>query len=198
MEIVLTAEIKPRITHSTVVIAGDGRTLLEDIEAIDSLVSSYDTYPIGRSINVFPVVDHWGNVDCNESIWWAENLPNKWRGQPQRHTLGPCRGFDFYWDIPQIDYDIKDLMWHGSTALFAVHTSLAMGYERVVLAGCPLDGAGHWYFGPEDKGPRWTGECYQAWLDFSICREARKVRSLSGYTKIILGEPTREWVLNGH
>jgi hypothetical protein len=72
---------------------------------------------------------------------------------------------------------------------------IEMGYERIVLAGCPLDRKGHWYYPPEHAGPNWSAECYIAWMDFSQQPEAARVRSLSGYTKIIMGDVTEEWVL---
>jgi hypothetical protein len=189
---------EPFITvNPTVLIGGDGRTLIDDVGRFNAFSVPYDVYSIGRSVKFFDAIDHWGNVDAAESIWWAEHLPDKWRTKPQRHTLGEMRGFDFDWEIPQDDYDFKDLLWHGSTALFCVYTSLAMGYERVVLAGCPLDSNGHWYFGPEVKGPKWPAETYRAWLDFKATPESQKVRSFSGYTRTILGEPDREWLSGG-
>ena len=193
MEVVLNTERKPVTTHPVVLIAGDGWCLKEDFASFLALGIPHDVYAIGRSINLFETVDHWGNVDCGESIWWAEHLPDKWRTVPQRHTLGAMRGFDFDWSIPQSDYDMEDILWHGSTALFCVYTALAMGYRRVVLAGCPMDSGGHWYH-PGIKGPRWTGESYRAWLDFKQLPEAERVRSMSGYTKIILGEPDAPWL----
>ena len=178
-----------------IMIQGDGRTLPADYARFKEFGVDSDVYCIGRSIRFCPeAVDHWGNVDGAEAIWWATNLVNKWRIKPQTHTLFEMRGFTHCWNIEQGDYGMEDVMWHGSTALFAAMTCVAMGYERIVLCGCPMDGNGHWYE-PEDMlGPRWTGESYQAWLDFKDAPESEKVRSMSGYTKTMLGEPTIEWL----
>jgi hypothetical protein len=178
-----------------VMILGDGRTSPMDYANFKKFGAEPDIACIGRSINFVPEsIDHWMNVDGSEAIWWATNLVNKWRVKPQTHTLGEMRGFTHCWNIPQSDYGMEDVMWHGSTALFAVLTCLAMGYKRVVLCGCPMDANGHWYEPANKLGPRWTGECYQAWLDFKTEPESEKVKSLSGYTRIILGEPTQEWL----
>uniref|UniRef100_A0A6M3KIV2 Uncharacterized protein n=1 Tax=viral metagenome TaxID=1070528 RepID=A0A6M3KIV2_9ZZZZ len=88
---------------------------------------------------------------------------------------------------------MDEILWHGSSALFAAYICLTLGYKKIVLAGCPLDSNGHWYFPANQLGPRWTGESYQAWLDFAREPEAKKVKSLSGYTAQIVGEATREW-----
>lgn len=194
MEVKLVTSRQPMRRNDTVLITGDGRSLPADFETFRCFDVPYDVYAIGRSINFVPHATHWGNVDSAESIWWAENLPDKWTDGPQRHTLGPMRGYDFDWDIPQCGYAMEDILWHGSTSLFCVFTSLAMGYKRVVLAGCPMDSSGHWYFGPEHVGPRWTGECFMAWLDFRQSPQSESVRSMSGYTKTILGEPNQAWL----
>ena len=117
------------------------------------------------------------------------------------HTLGPVDGFDVDWEIEQDDYNYERLTGergrlHGSSALFAALAGVAMGYDRIVLAGCPLDTGGHWYFepeGPETLGPIWLGVDFAAWIDFSLMPEARKVRSMSGYTARILGTARKTW-----
>lgn len=178
-----------------ILITGDGRTLPEDLGKFLSWNIPHEVMSIGRSINKYPGdVHHWANVDGADSRWWAENIPLKNQGEmPIRHSLGELAGYDIDWEIKDCPWGMDEILWHGSTSLFAAYISIAMGYQKVVLAGCPLDSEGHWYFGPEHKGPRWTGETYQAWLDFAREPEAQKVRSLSGYTAQIVGEAAREW-----
>ena len=72
-----------------------------------------------------------------------------------------------------------------------------MGYKRVILAGCPLDTEGHYYFQDKNKetlGPIWLGFDFMTWLDFSKTDQAENVRSLSGYTAIILGTASKGWI----
>lgn len=75
----------------------------------------------------------------------------------------------------------------GSSAMTGVLAALRMGYEKIVLCGCPLTGNA-----PE-------GNPYEAfrlgWMDH---REELigKVKSMSGWTMELLGQPTEEW-LNG-
>ncbi len=181
-----------------VLITGDGRTFPKDLEEFLSWGIPHDVMAMGRSLNAYPGrVMHWANVDSAESIWWAEHLPLKNAGKmPIRHTLGDCRGFDIDWEIiDEIIFEKGDnSMWYGSTALFAAYACLALGYEKIVLAGCPLDNKGWWFFNEREVGPHWQGECYQAWLEFSNNGGSHKVRSLSGYTGQIVGKPNKLWV----
>ena len=188
---------RPIVTnHPLVVITADGRSLHDDLERFRAFDLKHDAYCIGRSIRVCPApVDHFADVDGEGAIWWAEHLPDKARnGHILRHTLGEIRGFDVDWGVIDAPYDWENDMWHGSTALFAVLTSLAMEYERIVLAGAPLDLKGHWHDLPGVTGPGWTGQTYMAWLDFAVTPDSSKVRSMSGYTAQILGRPTKEWL----
>ena len=171
-------------------ITGDGRSLPDDLRTFLKWGLQHDVLAIGRSINLHPGrVGHWLNVDGADSVWWAEHLELKNDGKmPIRHTMGECKGYDVDWD----DGRVTNEPWSGSTALFAVYVALEMGFQKIVLAGCPLDSKGHWFYPPEELGPIWTEETYKAWRDFSKTPEADRVRSLSGFTRETLGLATKE------
>jgi len=175
-----------------VLITGDGSTLKDDIAKFLAMRLDHDVYGIARSYQAYPSgmrLDHWADVDGEQSIWWAEHLPpDKIQPHTMRHTLGDVRGFDVDWNVDGSPYDMSEVWWHGSTALFAVLTSLAMGYDRAILAGCPLDENGHWYF-PDSTGPFWNEQDYIAWKKFALSDEAERVKSFSGFTREILGAP---------
>ena len=193
------------IRHSDVIlILGDGDSMPSDLKRFLKWDISHDAGALGRAVRQYPcisngIVNHWFNADGETAIDWANNLPE----QTTRHTLGNVRGFDVDWDIEQPDYHFQDITGdagrsHGSSAFFATLASLHMGYEKIVLAGCPLDSKGHYYFQDKTKetlGPIWLGFDFMTWLDFSKTEEAKKVKSLSGYTAIILGKATKEWAL---
>lgn len=189
---------RPPLIHNPVVlITGDGWSLPADLKNFETFHVKHDVYCIGRSIqhDLVTVVDHWGDIDSDVAVWVAEHLPDKGKnGAILRHTLGDCRGFDVDWDVEGASWNMDDTLWHGSTSLFAVLTSLTMGYHRIVLAGCPLDSKGHWHT-PGHDGPPWTRETYQAWFEFADTPDGvNKVRSLSGYTKTMLGYPNEEFL----
>ena len=198
---------KLRPKADLLLILGDGRCLKEDLDAFMPWQIPHDVGAIGRSTKAYPgTVHHWFNADGDGAKHWAENLPNG--NGAIRHTLGEFEGFDCDWEIVQPDYHNSLITneagprLHGSSSLFATLAALSMGYERVVLAGCPLDTEGHWYYGEqlyktqprEVYGPVWLGYDFMAWLDFIQQPESLRVRSMSGYTKKILGEATKEWL----
>jgi hypothetical protein len=188
--------------NDVLVISGDGKLLVEDLAFIDSFNVDYDIMAIGKSVRAHKkVIDHYVDIDAEEGKWVAENLQtiyplNVLDNKIVRHTLGDVEWFDTAWDLVGNPWPSEDVMWHGSTSFFALLVALEMQYERIILAGCPLDSKGHWCFPNETWGPKWTGETYQVWFEFALDPRAAHVRSCSGYTKILLKEPDRGF-LNG-
>lgn len=68
----------------------------------------------------------------------------------------------------------------GSSALCGALAGIQMGYERIILCGCPLTDAKYIVF---QAG--WTAK--KAELN-------DRVRSMSGWTRELLGAPTEEWL----
>lgn len=183
MKLVLKfSKVSPWPINPKCLILGDGRCLDQDLKAWGSMTRDpHDVMVVGRAYQRYQgPVRHWANVDAADAKWWADQLRRM-----VRHTIGEYPWMDVAWDVVENKlWNPEEVLWHGSSALFAVHVCLALGYESIVLAGCPLDSGGHWY--DDTPGPRWTGESYQAWLDFARTPEARRVSSLSGYTRQIL------------
>jgi hypothetical protein len=80
--------------------------------------------------------------------------------------------------------------WGGSSGLLAVTVALELGCTHVVLAGTPLDIAAAHYDDP--KPWRDAGQYRRAWLAHRTLMTG--VRSMSGWTREILGAPDREWL----
>lgn len=187
--------------HDVLLILGDGQSAPDDLIRFLDWDIPHDASSLGRSIKLVPGhVQHWFNADGESAIHWAENLPNG--NGTIKHSFGEIRGFDVDWEITQHDYHFDEITGekafrtHGSSSLFGTLAALFMGYKRIVLAGCPLDTEGHYYFEPraDTLGPIWLGFDFMAWLDFAELPEAAKVRSMSGYTAKMIGEATKEWL----
>jgi hypothetical protein len=97
-----------------------------------------------------------------------------------------------------------DVVWNmdqtGETSgLFAVKIALAMGFKKIIICGIPQDNSGHYY---DHHKPKQTGlirfntrSNIRGWNDlYSITLAPERVRALSGLTKSIFGEPTKEWI----
>jgi len=188
--------------HDMLLILGDGRTARGDLLEAQTWPIAFDLGAIGRSISLALSVDHWFNVDGESAIQWAQSLKAVAVNGLLTHTMGEVRNFDCDWDIEQPDYHYEDITHekgrlHGSSSLFATLAAVAMGYQKIILAGCPMDSEGHWYFeptGPETLGPMWQGMDYMAWIDFAETEASNKVRSMSGYTAKLLGSPVCGWL----
>jgi len=171
-------------------ITADGKTLPDDLDLFLTKGIVHDVMCIGRSIRLYPGhVHHYVDVDADAGKWVADNLEKNHpaRGPIFKHTLGDVPWFDGAWEITNCPINSEDILWHGSSAYFGALIGLAMGYENIVLAGCPMDSKGHWYNPDETWGPRWTMETYQVWFEFAATPESKRVKSLSGYTKQLLG-----------
>ena len=188
--------------HDMLLVVGDGDCMRQDLDRFLSWQVAHDASAVGRAIKEYPgYVRHWFCGDGDLSIWWARNLTNG--NGTIKHTLGEIEAFDADWDMIQDDYKYGTITGegnlsriHGTSALFATLAGLALGYEKIILAGCPLDMNGHYYWPEKNKetlGPIWMGTDFMAWLDFAGQEEARKVRSMGGYTAKMIGAADKEW-----
>ena len=197
------ARRSPRRDSDVILILGDGFCMSDDLQTFLGWDIPHDAGALGRAIREYPsiskgIVRHWFNADGETAISWAKALPE----DTIKHSLGNIEGFDIDWELKQSDYRNGEITgekpgsrMHGSSALFATLASIYIGYKKIILAGCPLDTEGHYYF-PQNKetlGPIWLGYDFMAWLDFSEMPESDQVRSMSGYTAKIIGQATKEW-----
>jgi len=84
-------------------------------------------------------------------------------------------------------YDTKVGDVSGSSALLGVKNALKQGYTKIILCGCPMTGKNDKNHPYETFRKGWEKEK-------ELVKE--NVRSLSGWTREFLNEPTKEW-LNG-
>lgn len=90
--------------------------------------------------------------------------------------------------------------WGGGSALFAAGTMLIIGYDIVIMCGCPMNGRDGYavkFHGDDDESPRIGEEDFR---DSTLeayhlnmrtfkkqCPDAAKIRSMSGVTQEIFG-----------
>lgn len=103
--------------------------------------------------------------------------------QPSFADLGAVTDFTEY------RFDGQD--GTGSSGLFALKVALVdLGFDRAVLCGIPLsEAAGH-----ISNGPVWQEAVHyrSAWTQ-AAPQISDRARSMSGWTRDLLGAPTREW-----
>lgn len=74
----------------------------------------------------------------------------------------------------------------GSSAMLGTLFSMRIGYEKIVLCGCPLEGN-------NDKGFSYK-PFRKGWMTRKD-KVVNKVRSMSGWTAEFLGKPEKDWFL---
>lgn len=75
----------------------------------------------------------------------------------------------------------------GSSALLGVLAAIDLGYDKIILCGCPLEG--------KDKKQHPYKVFQKAWMQKEKLIKPF-VRSMSGWTKSFLGEPIIDWLKN--
>lgn len=137
------------------------------------------------------------------SVWpdrldiWATLHPEKmadWREQRRSNGHTGAREHVAHERWSGVDrltpYQWPGMNASGSSGLYAVKVALEAGASRVVLAGIPMSAGAHF----NREGP-WNdlGSFTEAWK-IALPRLRDAVRSMSGWTRELLGAPTPEWL----
>lgn len=147
----------------------------------------YIVYAVNRAGVYAPRVDVWASLHpenfkgwLGERVSFGKSLPGELLDLLQREDAYRFDG------LPEQE--------HGTSGLACVKAALDRGYDKIILCGIPMDGTlGHF-----DNPAYWdTGDrCLKYWhiaAKFSPALRDR-VRSMSGNTRLLLGEPTRAWL----
>lgn len=74
----------------------------------------------------------------------------------------------------------------GSSALLGVLAGIKLGYEKIIVCGCPLEGKNTKNFDYANFQKGWTAK---------LAEIKEKTRSMSGWTGALLGAPVKEWLV---
>ena len=134
-------------------------------------------------------LDHWVSLHPNKFERWArqryangfEQASNYW-ARAGRQTVWP------HW------HEVTP--WPGSdSGLFAVQVAQHLGVQRVILAGVPMTTSAHFEQSTEPFGPLWypSAGYWGTWVRHAAHLRTW-VRSMSGRTRDLLGEPDLDWL----
>lgn len=180
------------------VVAGDAIAVWHDLEAFGCRCDlrrgsvakdGWDFLTINRLVETFPGrIEHAYSNEPRLLDAFIAARRNEYRNEfgGPRHTHAMNKGAKWHWP------------WGGwgTSALGAVLTGIGLGYERIVLAGVPLDD------GPHNGEPHWrktnfsreaadtvSGGMPKHWERAMRLAFDGKVKSLSGRTRNWLGAP---------
>ena len=120
----------------------------------------------------------------------------------KRRETGASMDFKAYGNFGRYDERGDVIEWNkpngnGSSGLYAVLLALELGYERLVLCGVPLQGQERYDY-KEDPSTVITAQTdykhYHTGWNMHRDLLRGKVRSMSGWTRELLGAPTEEWL----
>lgn len=114
----------------------------------------------------------------------------EWIRERRRRGLPACRRVIAHKLWRGVVTDVLDDLG-GSSGLFAVLAAFELfDADRVILAGVPMTPeAGHFF----DPSPWRQADRYRRAWTRNLDRLAPHVRSMSGWTRELLGEPDKEW-----
>lgn len=169
-------------------VLGSAECLWPDIVAARELIGDRDFRVVACNAAIY----EWPGKLDHVATMHPENL-RVWENQ--RAARGYPDGYET-WTRPY-PFGLKDREklcdhllagWAGSSGLLALGVAIETGGTRNLLCGIPMDQRPHF-----DAGAwRAAGTYRERWLE--LADELRKTtRSLSGWTRDLLGPPDREW-----
>lgn len=191
-------------------VIGSGRTVWEDL---DRFLGPNKTQPLqrrllqwteetgwdGRHGDVIAVNDIGMYLHCHVRHWASLHgdhlvLRSNIRARVRPSSVKPT--LHCHVDHPGVNVVWRLVNNGGLSGLFAAKVAILMGYDRVVMAGCPTDDTGC-FFDPADAGgphgQRHVGLAWQQEMQ-QIPALRELVRSMSGNTRKWLGEPEESWL----
>jgi hypothetical protein len=170
-------------------VIGSALTVFVEIEAALEL-SEFEGVIAAKGVGVHypgPLVS-W--VSLHPDRFHKEVLERRKKGYPDAaelvgHEGSPTTG------IIKVPYRFEGQRNSGSSGLFAVKRAFELGFDKVVLCGVPIDQSA----GKLDYGQRWLGSMtFRKGFEEALPHLKDRVRSMSGWTRGLLGPPSAEWL----
>jgi len=166
-----------------ILVCGSAECLFDDLARVHSLAFPHTNHIacVNHTALYYPYfVDHWIS-------WHPETFHGNRefvKGYPTTHCHVDGKGIHRVWKFPKFEC--------SDSSLFAVKVCLALGYNKIILCGAPLDNSRKFYepYGAEHGHA--ADNVQDIWKK-EIPGFADRVRSMSGNTMKMLGEPTRKW-----
>lgn len=178
------------MTYALVI--GAARTVYDDLQALAGFIAAKDPVTIGVNDGgwLYPArLDHWCTLHWEKMTEWRAKRPGDyttWTRDSRKVAMYP----------PPPD----QLLPHwgtGSSGLYGVAVATELGAERIILAGVPMqssayaEGAGTW----GDVWPQSEVDLHRNGWDYWHERgRLANVRSMSGWTRDLLGAPPIWWL----
>jgi len=190
-------KLKPDTGNDILLIVGDGHNVLDDLERFLQFKQPFDLMTMNYSHKIIPKswpVHHYISGDSHNADMQlqAEKVKEKYPDVIRHCWNAGSKNFDVRWARN------SSKGWTGTTTNLGVKIGIALDYLKIVLCGCPMDDQGNWYKSlvPLDdikRGKDHTAHLWK-WTEIASRPIGHFIRSMSGNTAHLLGEPTQEWL----
>lgn len=183
------------------VVFGGAACVHDDFRRLEDLYGPWDGLVIAvNDIGThLEQIDHWVTLHPDKMVEAGTDPdhPEGWPWEKQRREKGLADGYVTWTHKPNRGTMKVVKSWGGgSSGLLGVCTAYEIGCQRVVLCGVPMDD-GAWFEGSvtHDASERFTSvDSHRRVWRRTKDKLIKRVRSMSGWTKEMLGEPTLEWL----
>lgn len=168
------------------IVIGTAGCVWEDLARVEHLREAADIFAVKEIGAFLPwIVHHWVTLHPKELPHLMALRLVRHYGmdiKPVTHSNKPHSAVDHAWEMAN---------YGANSGFYAAEVALVMGYDRIILAGCPADNTPHFYDPPWRKTTAGDSHVLKAWrLEIMRNGEIRsRVRSLSGWTRDLLGAP---------
>ena len=184
--------LRPEPKKDVLLIVGDASGVIDDISAFLDFEVDFDT----MCINYSPKLIRWPIqhfIAGDSHLADMQAMAGSMKNGCIKHCWNPnSANFDVRW--------VKNSAqgWNGTTANLGIRIGLILGYLRIVLAGIPMDNSGNWYqsvIAPDDvkQGKDHRAHLWK-WIEIATRPIARMIRSMSGNTADMFGQPDKDWL----
>lgn len=165
-----------------VIVFGSGDTLSEDLKQLPGQIKDYDFIAVGQDSlceDILPI--------SYVATYHIEDIPEI---KKRMAFLFPSKQFKIISHIQsklkEVDIIILFEKPSGSSALLAVLAAIKIGYKKIIVIGCPLEG--------KSSTKHQNYKIFrEGWVTkLSIIKNY--TRAVSGYLSEILGKPDKEWL----
>lgn len=173
-----------------IVVCGDAACIWNDLESFGCrsgngvVKDGWEFMTVNKIVEVFPGhIEHAYSHSAQTLISFIaarrHEYKNEFVGPRYTHSIQSGTNVSWNWS------------GHGTSALGAALTAVALGYEKIVLAGIPLDDGGH------NGEPHWrrcsftteVADSDEHWKRAIALAFEGKIKSMSGRTAKWLGRP---------
>jgi hypothetical protein len=161
-----------------IVLIGRADYWKEDLKELQKLINDFDVMAVGLDCLYSGVIKYFVTYHPTDIVEYLKR-----RSFAETNTNFRIIGHK---SNPGVDIIELHREPSGSSALLGSFAAIKLGYNKIILCGCPMEGR-------HPNNFQSYNHFQKGWIAYKSEVEG-KVKSMSGWTKEFLGAPTEEWL----